>query len=216
MTAPLPQFVDTRDCRLYRFYVWDPRTNYTTKTLGYIGETVRQPLARLLEHLNDQPWSDTIVGWEVDDRVFAGKDAVLAAEAGAIRAEKPLYNIRGNMDNGRRIPPWTAKAQRLARDQAKGRQPWSPPQQRETVAASVGMRTPVRAEGRWLPSQWAPWQQKTALWVAGWAGPFAVFWGLLDRHGTPDRWDAGWAAVLATALLGYGLRLPYRRRRRRR
>lgn len=221
MTAPLSQSVDTRDCRLYRFYVWDPRTNYTTKTLGYIGETVRQPIARLLEHLNDQPWADTIVGWEVDDRVFAGKDAVLAAEADAIRRERPLFNYRENLDNPHRVEIRWAERQRWARDDADGRPRWVKPQPRDrTMAVPVQrFRSPAPVDVApavgWLPSRWAPWQQKVALWAAGWGGPFVLFWGFLDRHGVPDRWDTGVAAVAATTLLGYGLR-PSRRRRRRR
>lgn len=109
-----------QECRLYRFYVRDPRAGYTTKTLGYVGETARMPFRRLMEHIESQPWADTIVGWEVDDRVFAGKGPVLAAESASIRAERPLYNIRENEANRERIPPWVALRQRAERDAARG------------------------------------------------------------------------------------------------
>jgi len=115
--------VGGRRCRLYRIYVLDPRTGYTTVCLGYIGETGRLTFARFLEHSygsDDTPgkeWADTIVGPPVEDpRVFASKAEVLAAEEAAVRAELPLYNGEYNGDNPHRIPPWDQQAQRAARD----------------------------------------------------------------------------------------------------
>lgn len=102
-------------CRLYRIYVWDPRTDYTTQTLGYIGETLRLPFTRWLEHVYEQPWADTIAALVVDEQVFPSKGAVLAAEEAAVRAERPLFNIEFNMGNPDRIKPWEAKEQALER-----------------------------------------------------------------------------------------------------
>lgn len=136
-----------RPCSLYRIYVLDPRTNYTTVTLGYIGETGRMPFTRFIEHLYEQPWGDTIVGHpEVDPRVFAGKDAVLAAERAAVEAEHPLFNIEFNMGNPDRIRPWEAHEQRRRREAAKGNPDWVTGKNRPQVPAQpVG----VSRFGRW-------------------------------------------------------------------
>ena len=127
MTETIRSATGQRECRLYRFYGWDPRTGYTTKTLIYVGETGRQPFERLMEHIDAQPWADTITSWEVDDEVFAGKPAVLAAETAAIRGERPLYNVKGNMANPVRVKPWEAVAQRHRRDDEAGRPRWVAP-----------------------------------------------------------------------------------------
>lgn len=184
--------VDTRDCRLYRFYGLDPRTNYTTKTLLYIGETVRQPFDRLLEHLRDQPWFDTVTSWEVDDRVFAGKDAVLAAELAAIQAERPLYNVKGNEENRLRIRPWEAQAQRARRDAEAGRAPWTPPR-RETVAAPQ-RRAPRRPRRR--VASLRAWQVTAACWVGAWLLLAAMLWDALGG------WQVSPTVRAWTTLLG--------------
>jgi hypothetical protein len=115
-------------CALYRFKVRDPGDGYRTRRLGYVGETARFPLARLMEHIAQQPWADTIVSWEVDDTDFAGKDAVLAAEEAAIKAEKPLYNVEHNLANPDRITRQRAAEQRRERSRRRARDesPWVP------------------------------------------------------------------------------------------
>lgn len=171
----LPPHADVRDCRLYRFRVYHPDdmglpAESRRVVIGYIGETVRQPLARLLEHLYDQPWADTIVGWDVDPRVFAGKKAVLRAESIAIYTKRPLYNVEQNTGNGDRIPPPLAIRQRRARDAVKQDAPrWVHPDDR------VGERPARRAAAR---RRWRPWEKHllalgivgAVLTIAGWVG----------------------------------------------
>jgi hypothetical protein len=112
---------DQRECSLYYIDVLDVTTNYTTVTLGYVGETARLPFVRFLEHLYDQPFGDLIVGKpRIDPRMFAGKAAVLAAERAAVEGLRPQYNDRFNRGNFRRIPVWLACQQRAARDRARG------------------------------------------------------------------------------------------------
>jgi hypothetical protein len=159
------QVADLRDCRLYRFYVTHPTSGAVV--LGYVGETVRVPLRRLMEHIESQPWSDTVVRWEVDSQVFAGKTAVLAAEDAAIKAERPLYNVEGNLANPVRVPPWVAQEQRKARDLARGVQ--SPSWDRPLVASArsgaaarkPSARPAVRATGTplggWLVGSMVAW-----------------------------------------------------------
>ena len=199
MTATYPARRGVRECRLYRFWVQHPVTGETV--LGYIGETGRQPFERLLEHLATQPWFDTVVRWEVDPQVYWGKQAVLEAEAAAIRTERPLYNYEGNLSNPYRIEIWRAKEQRLARDAQRNRQPWEP-----RGKATPPAPAPVRARRRWRP-----WQKSAvvclAVVLAGWVGlvwrfDFAVWW-------QPPAWSAG---AVTAARLWWRLGRPIRPR----
>lgn len=136
-----------RPCSLYRIYVLDPRTNYKTIALGYVGETGRMPFTRFIEHLYEQPFGDTIVGHpEVDPRVFAGKDAVLAAERAAVEAEKPLYNDEFNRGNPNRITIPEAIRQRQRREAARGNPNWAPGQKSQRTVAAPATTSRL---GRW-------------------------------------------------------------------
>lgn len=207
MTQTMPAGVDMRDCRLYRFWVRHPATG--RKVLGYVGETIRQPLTRLMEHIDAQPWADTITSWEVDDEVFAGKAQALRAEAAAIKAERPLYNIRENMGNPLRVKPWEAKAQRWARDDAAGKPRWVPPKERPDADPVV--RVPAQAR-RWPTSRrGAPtWQATAGWWCAGWWSTTALWWLWLDRHRTLEQYGPRWhgvvAAVASAVLLVWAVR----------
>lgn len=216
MTHALPSAVDVRDCRLYRFWVRDPDTG--ERVFGYLGETVRQPLARLVEHLNSQPWADTIIGWEVDDRVFAGKDAVLAAERAAVEAELPLYNDEWNRGNPHRIDLEQARLQRWARDDAAGKPRWAPPAKRPRAAPRT-VSAPASRTARLL-LWWAvlpPWRQKAALWSVGWSASTLTLWASLARLGFAPDWrvNAGAAALLSAWALVWAVRHKPKRRKRR-
>ncbi|HLL65732.1 MAG TPA: hypothetical protein VK453_08280 [Micromonosporaceae bacterium] len=199
---------DRRGCHVYRFLVRDPRSDYRTRALGYIGETARMPFDRLLEHVREQPWADTIVSWEVDDAVYSGKDAVLAAERAAVEAERPLYNHEWNLDNPDRIEIWKAREQRAARDAVGGRAPV-----RSGRATGVGRayRAPVRQrfqrprDGRrnfHLPRRWERRVNRAALWVTGWLCLTVAIWWLLHRHlATLTVRSSGIVAAVAATLV---------------
>jgi hypothetical protein len=185
--------------------------------LGYIGETARMPFQRLMEHVYEKPWADTIVGWEVDPTSYGSKAEVLAAEDAAIKRERPLYNIKGNMENPLRIPPWEQKAQRQARDPG-----WRPPAETPTVprqrsarpAPPVARRGPSRAPA-WLLRWWGRNQLRVIGWTATWAGLFAAAW-----WAGADTWK-GWheprnAAITATVILAIAAASKNRPKRRRR
>lgn len=203
----LPAGVVQRDCALYRIWARDPSTNYTTTTLGYIGETARQPLVRLMEHLLEQPWSDTIVGWEVDPVVYASKAAVLAAEEAAVVAERPLYNIEFNMGNPDRVPPWEAQEQRLRRDGGR-------PQRRQRPRVSDRTR-PGRGRSRTAPRlavrRGRGWRVRpfgyALLWLVVAGG---LCWTVVDRVGARDGFGLGAAGATALFVAAVGTR---RRRR---
>ncbi|MFI6228649.1 hypothetical protein ACIBCR_15210 [Micromonospora echinospora] len=211
----VPSSLGQRDCALYRFWVRHPNTGQ--RALGYIGETGRMPFQRLMEHIYQQPWADTIVGWEVDPVTHPGKAAVLAAEKTAIERERPLYNIEGNMANPSRIPPWTAVQQRQARQPG-----WQPPQKGE--ARIPRQRTARRAPSRVVPSSaYARWWQRRRATVTVWAALWLALWALTWWAGS-DAWS-GWdeprnaaaGATLLLAVLAWGyLRAADQARRNRR
>lgn len=78
--------LDARPHALYRFY-------NQTQQLLYIGITSRLPV-RLGTHEALKPWWCDVADVKVEH--FPDRVSVLAAEAAAIRAEKPLHNVRHN------------------------------------------------------------------------------------------------------------------------
>jgi hypothetical protein len=186
------EHLDQRDCALYYIWVLDPRTNFTTVCLGYVGETAREPFVRFLEHLYDQPFGDTIVGKpEVDPRRFAGKDEVWAAEKEAVERLRPLYNYEYNLDNPDRIPIPEARRQREARDRAKGVEPptWDRPVAEVSRRRSYGwlasrpaglvyLWLALAAGGCWASVHWAALAvaDGAKVGVVGASFPFAVWW----------------------------------------
>jgi hypothetical protein len=200
VTATIPPHADVRDCRLYRFRVYHPDDMHLPPeqrrvVLGYVGETVRLPLARLIEHLYDQPWADTIVGWEVDPRVFAGKAAVLEAERLAIETEQPLYNVEHNRGNPHRITPPAAIRQRRTRDASKqGTARWVHPDDRggATRAPAPARPRPV-VRRRWSSRR----KHVTGLAVA-WPVVTAAGWVWL----AVERLVGSWQDQAATAAVG--------------
>lgn len=217
MTLPPQTNNGQRECALYRFWVLHPETGQ--RVLGYIGETARMPFQRLMEHIYQQPWADTIVAWEVDSTVYPSKAAVLAAERAAILAERPLYNIEGNRGNPDRVPPWTAVEHRQRREPG-----WQPPvkgvpripRQRAPRPA----RRPARAAARssWLARWWVRWRVTVCVWVGLWLVLWvAVWWAGRDAWSgwREPRNAAVMASVALSALLWVFVRVTGRVRRAR-
>lgn len=229
MTTIVPPATDLRDCKLYRFYGWDPRTGYTTKTLIYIGETVRMPFDRLMEHVARQPWADTITGWEVVDAVFAGKDAVVAAEQKAVERDMPLYNWEWNSGNPDRIGPDDQKVQRWARDDAAvpPRPRWQkktpPTVYRQGVEVPAPQNPPVRPYGKVAAAAPKPkpaaakrgkqakrgkrraWLRELISFAIVWPALSSAVW-VLEYY---IAWDADWWRIplLLTPAAYLGVRL---------
>lgn len=224
---------DQRDCALYRIYVLDPRTNYTTVCLGYIGETAREPFVRFLEHLYEQPFGDTIVGFpQVDPRVFAGKDEVLEAERLAVEAERPLYNYEWNLDNPDRIEIWRTRQQRAERDAKRAAQRGETPQpkarsaEKTQPAAKTSRRRPIPkpapAAVPVVVDSGRPWLfTRPALLGYGWLVLAVVVALLMARMQVVSGWNAAEAGA-GTATFLYALAwltgsvTPRRNSRRRR
>lgn len=190
MTTTVPSSAGLRECRLYRFYVTHPVSGEVV--LGYVGETGRQPFERLLEHLATQPWFDTVVRWEIDPKVYWGKDAVLAAESAAIRAERPLYNVKVNKRNRERIPPPLAIRQRRARDAAKGEARWVHPDDRGGAVRASSPRSPARR--RWSSRR----KHLTGLGVA-WLVATVAAWIVLAVYGLLTATVAEWTPLATVA-----------------
>lgn len=208
-----------RGCSMYRITVWNPHDDYRSKWLGYLGETERLPIERLAEHLKARyPWGDTVAAIEVDDQVWPGKLAVLAAEESAVRAERPLYNREYNGGNPWAIPHEVQVAQRHARDSAAGRPLWQPGQRQMRRSRAARPAPPAW----WHRSRWTGWHVLTPAWLV----LSLLAWGYV--HGP---WDevavsaarpqlVGWSllpsAVLAAWVVGWGWRSGARQSRRRR
>ncbi len=208
MTAPPV----ARPCSLYRIYVWNPHDGLRSKWLGYLGETERLPIERLLEHLKARyPWGDTIVAIEVDDRVWPDKRSVLAAERAAVEAEQPLYNDEYNRRNPLWIPYEVQVRQRHERDLAQGLPLWQPGsrQVRRPRQPARPQPRPARVRASWR--RLSRRQQTRLGWAVVWLFLFAlVAWRLPDGLGwSSTAWVSAGAATSAVGAL-----LPRRRRRR--
>lgn len=203
---------DPRDCRVYRFICLDPHTSYTTRRVGYIGESIRMPFVRMLEHVYNQWWADTIVAWEVYDEVYPSKGSALAAEEAAVRAEMPLYNDEYNHGNPDRIPLWKQEQQARERGTTARPAPMYPNRPRRQASQSSERapqqrtrRVPaVRAERR--PRGW--WLM---LWFV-----LAVILGVWTRSVTGVTSDGVWVGAGGGTLLVALMVRGTRRRRRRR
>jgi hypothetical protein len=195
------------DCRVYVFEGWDPHSGYTAKTVVYVGETGRLPFERLLEHVYDQPWSDTITSWRVLDEVYPDKASVLRAEDAAIKALCPLYNYEGNLGNPARIPIPEARRQRATRDAARGAQPWTAP------AGPTGDVERARPQRSSLSPVWRRRRNVFLIRGTAWLVLAVAVWVVCVRflHLSPFR-SAGPSACLSGAAMVWTA--PYWRRHR--
>ncbi len=201
----MPPHADVRDCKLYRFKCWHPDDMHLPVAQrrillkAYFGETGREPFARLLEHIRDQPWGDTMAGWDVIGE-YSSKTAVLEAEREAIEREQPTYNVEWNGGNRYRIPPPQAIRQRRARDAANPhRPPWVHPDDRR------GGRTAVRFETAPVaPKPWPAWQKHLVAWPIAWLATAIAGWITLVV-----KWDfvVWWEPLAGAASILPGLAL---------
>jgi hypothetical protein len=212
-------------CRLYLIYVWDPRTNYQTITLGYLGETGHaDPAVRFGEHLEDKPWADTVaafiaagpagpVGAEgpagivldpavvaMLNTVYACKADVYVAEEALTRRLRPLYPVEYNLDNPDRIEPWQALAQRAARDAARG----IPLEQSWVVLYRQRHPEPPSGSGAGVRGWTGRVQWKMPRIRLGRAGWLRVGWGTVWAILTAVLWLLAWKYVPILS----GWRLP--------
>lgn len=103
-------------------------TTLASIELGYVGQTRQGIRSRELQHREEQPWADVIVGsaYVIASGVWSNEELDLT-EAWAIKLLRPRYNVSGNETNHDRILPPDAIDQRLARDRVHGIPLWFPP-----------------------------------------------------------------------------------------
>lgn len=206
------------ECRLYLVMVLDPRTNYQTVTLGYVGETSRwDPEIRLREHTGEldppgQPWGDTIVEFVLLPGVYGCKADVWAAEDAEVQRRRPLYNGEYNTGNPQRIWPEQARAQRAARDAARLEQGEITPEQtwqhRWEAKQAARAATPRR---RWLTARQRRQLRQAGLWLLLWTAPTLFFWWLAARY-TPVVSTPRLGALAGVAVAFVLVRWSYPRR----
>jgi hypothetical protein len=244
-THPKPVYHHDVSCRVYLVYVLDPRTNFTTMTLGYVGETiVGRELVRFGEHVGDgtpskpgQPWSDTIPEhdprraiaagiFQVLDAVYSSKEKVWVAERATCARLRPLYNDEYNRHNRDRITLMEARQARADRDRANGvplEQTWAylhdQHEQNRARRHAPAAAAPARS---WLPGwRWRVPRLTRAEWrrvrvCGGWLGASLVLWWLAARYvHGVAGWRLGGASALLVAVAMLWWRRPARRSLRR-
>jgi hypothetical protein len=187
-------------CRPYWIFAWDPRTDYTTVCLAYVGETSYQDHAyegegivkRHAEHMTDKPWADTVEypdgrealanGWLVYDPtyVYTNKTAVWDAEKSIVERDKPLYNVEWNRHRSYpgRIEPWRALQQRHARDRLAGRPLWVDPKRKSMVVPPTWLAGAAETIRSTISPRWnqLSLRRRVFLRVAGWTVATALLW----------------------------------------
>ena len=203
MTATFQPATDLRDCHLYRFWVRHPLTR--VRVLGYVGETVRLPFERLMEHIYSQPWADTIIAWEVDDVVYPGKAAVLEAEKFAVETEFPLYNYEWNLANPNRVEIWRAKQQRWARDDQRNRPRWVDSASKTQRSRASDARPRPRNANRGGRRKAAELWTLAVVGLTAWLLLALMTWHVTARLGVAGINQRIWWSLLTPVALGaYG------------
>lgn len=169
--------------RLYRFR--------GAGELLYVGQTRQAALARLQQHLESKWWTPLVTSWDVDVQVFCSLAEVLAAEAEAIRRERPRCNDKHNRGNAGR---WRSMAD-------------VPLELRPRHAAAVGQPVTRAVTPRAARPFWSGERMAVAA-VVTWLGVFGAFRWLLA-----DAKTAAITTVVAFAIAWTKTR-PRRRRRR--
>lgn len=172
--------VRTQPYRLYRFYDHAGR-------LLYIGQTGRMALVRAIEHLMEQAWASDVARWEVDPGEWWTETDVLAAEAAAIRAEKPIRNWVGNEGPHRQ---WLPKVREYRHPSPRHRAVPQP-------------RGEHRARPSRLTARQVRLRNTAAVWVSLW---LAVT--LLAAYGLNRAVDQSWLLDLRAAALAGLLPAP--------
>lgn len=185
--------VRAREWRIYRVRGF-------VEPLLYLGITSQRiPYARLQQHVGDLAgniasarkvapkwWAPLATGWDLDPAVYATRADAEAAEARAIRAERPRYNIQHNQGNPHR---WRSMA--------------DVPLEQRPAAMAVSPAPVSQPRPAWT-------SERAFLVVAITAWP--TLFGVLDWAGH----NAGAAAVLTVVAFWVTWHRSGRRRRRRR
>jgi hypothetical protein len=191
------------DCNLYLIFTRDPWKRTTEVIVGYVGETARQPLDRLLEHIRKQWFARDFRGFLVvmdpqtgEPKVFASKAEVWAEERRLVEEYEPPYNREYNGSNRWLVIDGVGVHFDLPPNQPD----WWPD---GSKAAPVAVQpTPLGAFGRWWHS--------VRPWVIGapvsWLGTTVLLlWAALTWTHMAVLAAMKGGALLAGVLVGGGV-----------
>lgn len=177
----------------------------------YVGKTRQRGRAREMQHRDDKPWSDLIVGsshalWEG----ICTEDELDEIERRLIREKAPRLNDRDNRWNPDRISLTEQVRQRRERDALRGDPPWAPLEQRrresllewDTPQQAAPLR---RVRPRRRPARrWKPWQRRALGWFTTWAGLTVACWiAALAYHLGGWQQTGSVSAAVWAVLLGW-------------
>ncbi len=175
----------------------------------YVGQSRQKRRARENQHRDSQAFADLIVGsprvlwegWCTDteldemERRFI-QDVPLE--------QRPRLNYLLNEDNPHRIPKYTLKEQRHARDDRRGEPHWEPT---EYQPQAYGYRSQPAVRVR---QAWKPWQKHLLGWPVGWLLSTIAGWvGLVVKFDFTTWWHplataaAGLPSLIVVVLLGW-------------
>lgn len=124
-----PRTAVHRPGAVYGINLLDPATRAVR--MDYVGQTRQKGRAREMQHRDDKPWEDLIVGSMVVLAEGVWTDTELdRQEQAAIRRIRPRMNYEHNLRNPERVEIWRQKELRWARDDAAGRPRWRPVEER--------------------------------------------------------------------------------------
>lgn len=196
---------------IYGINLLDPDT--MTIRMDYVGQTRQRGRAREMQHRDDKPWEDLIIGSPalLAEGMWTQRE-LDAQEKQAIARIRPRMNYEHNLDNPERIEIWRQKQQRWTRDDQAGRPRWVPLEERVPVGLldqPTRIPAPRAAAAPVAAKRWRPWQVKACLWSATWTLLILACWAFAHQHELGHGWlRLACCAGAALALQGWSLLRP--------
>lgn len=192
--------------------------------VGYVGKTRQRVKQREIQHRDERPFSDLIVGgsWAIEEGFWT--DAELNdREAYYIRRgavlvpgqepQRPVYNYEHNLGNPQRIEIWRAEQHRQAREPE-----WVPPVKGGRIPQQrrqPGFQSPARPRAS-RRIRWTRGRVRFVCWAALWAAVAVISGGWTAASAVATARDGFVVGVGAASVAVGGLLYSRRPKRRRR